>query len=66
MIDEKPKDFIKYICKKCPDEIDEDPFPEGCTSYATRDHEPTLCPCRGVPRWECDYIIWKQDERYHD
>jgi hypothetical protein len=62
-----PKDFIHWTCKKCPDEID-DPdeselagYPEGCTSNATRDHAPTLCPCRGEPAWKVGYIIVKGD-----
>jgi hypothetical protein len=63
MIENKPKDFIKFICMKCPNEIDDDPFPEGCTSYATRDCEPTLCPCRGIPDWRCGYIVWRDGER---
>jgi hypothetical protein len=60
---EQPKDFIHFICSKCPDEIDEDPFPSGCACYATRDCTPTKCPCRGIPKWKIDYIVWKEGER---
>jgi hypothetical protein len=57
----KPKDFLKYICMKCPKSIDEgDTFPFGCTTYATRDHAPTLCPCRGEPNWEIERVLWSE------
>lgn len=60
---ENPGDFIHFVCKKCPSLIDDDPFPEGCECYATRDHAPTLCPCRGRPNWEIANIVWRQGER---
>ena len=62
-------DFIRWICKKCPDEID-DPeefpnsagYPDGCSCNATRNHEPTLCPCRGEPDWKEERVVIKGED----
>ena len=63
MTKDKPQDFIRYVCMKCPNVIDENPFSEGCVTYATRDCAPTLCPCRGEPEWEIEQIMWREGER---
>lgn len=62
-VQENPGDFIKFVCMKCPNEIDDEPFPKGCICYATRDHAPTLCCCRGDPQWEIEFIVWREGER---
>lgn len=60
---DKPNDFIRYTCQKCPECVDEEPYPEGCTCNATRDHAPTECPCRGTPDWKPTRILWREGER---
>jgi hypothetical protein len=58
------KDFVEWVCTKCPEKMDDDPdlYPIGCTCNATRDHKPTLCPCRGEPEWNEKRIIFRGGE----
>jgi hypothetical protein len=58
---DSPKDFIRFICMRCPEK--EDYFPEGCVCYATRDHTPDVCPADPQHRtcpWKIDKILCRE------
>lgn len=58
---ENPKDIIRFSCTKCHNEMDDEKYniPECCSCVATRDHAPTLCPCRGEPDWKEKDLLYK-------